>query len=213
VNGRGDLATLLVATRSKGKVRELIPLLNSRGFRPVTLDDVGIPSSSAEDHIETAATFEENAIAKARYFHAKSGMPTVADDSGLEVAALGGAPGVFSKRWSGSVAADGSELEANNRRKLLRELGNENNRAARFVCVAAFVDGERELIARGVTTGRILFEERGAGGFGYDPLFLSDDLGRTMAECDLEEKERVSHRGRAMHALLNLVQDVTRRVC
>jgi XTP/dITP diphosphohydrolase len=198
---------LLVATRSGGKMRELRSLLAPLGRTLVTLDDVGIVPGPEEDALEQFDTFEANALAKARYFARVSGLPTVADDSGLEVTALGGKPGVHSKRWSGSSAPDGPELEAVNRRKLLRELGDAADRRARFVCVAAYADGRLELIQRGETTGVILHRERGEGGFGYDPLFLSDDLGVTLAECGAEEKDRVSHRGRAFAALVARIVD------
>jgi XTP/dITP diphosphohydrolase len=193
--------SLLLATRSRGKLVELRSLLAPLVRRLLTLDDVGIAVSEAEDALERFETFEENALSKARHFAQVSALPTVADDSGLEVLALGGKPGVHSKRWSGSTAPDGPELEGVNRQKLLQQMQGTRDRRARFVCVAAYVNGSREVIVRGETTGVILERERGSRGFGYDSLFLSDDLGRTLAECSVEEKERVSHRGRAFGML------------
>ena len=198
--------TLLIATRSQGKLRELQSLLFPLGRILLTLNDAGIEAALEEDDLERFDTFEENALSKARYFARLSGLPTVADDSGLEVVALRGRPGVHSKRWSGSSAPDGPMLEAVNREKLLQEMVHANDRRAKFVCVAVFVDGAQEVISRGETHGTILRTERGSGGFGYDSLFLSDDLGRTLAECSIEEKERVSHRGRAFSGLLNELQ-------
>jgi XTP/dITP diphosphohydrolase len=197
---------LLLATRSRGKLRELRPLLSGFEFDLLGLDDAGIVPDAAEDELERFDTFEENALAKARYFARLSGLPTVADDSGLEVKELGGRPGVHSKRWSGGLLADGSEPEERNRARLIQELANKSDRRARFVCAAAYVNGGEELVARGETYGVIIDRERGSGGFGYDPLFLSDDLGRTLAECSVEEKEKVSHRARAFGELARRIQ-------
>ncbi len=128
----------------------------------------------------------------------------MADDSGLAVDALSGAPGVHSKRWSGRPDLDGQALDDENNRLLLARLGaaGSADRRARYVCAAAFVDGSRELVCRGETEGEITSDPRGANGFGYDPYFLSRELGRTFGEASREEKEIVSHRGRAFRALL-----------
>lgn len=195
---------LLVATRSLGKLSELRPIFAEAGVEMIDLDAAGLPEDAAvEEWLEVHGTFEENALAKARWFHERSGgRPTIADDSGLEVRALGGRPGVHTKRWSGRTDLSGRALDAANNRFLLDTLGDATDRRARYVCVAAYVDGARELTVRGETTGRILDAPRGTGGFGYDPLFLSDDLGVTFAEAERESKEGVSHRGRAFHALL-----------
>lgn len=234
---------LLLATRSAGKRRELEPMLRAHGWDVVDLDGAGFPERPAEeDALEAAETFEENALAKARHFHALSGLPTMADDSGLSCDALGGAPGVRSKRWSGraerdgaaragvalegtalegavleGTALEGAALDAANNAMLLAELAQASQlaaargavatRAARYVCAAAFVDGARELVARGETTGRILEGEEGTGGFGYDPLFFSDDLGAPFGMVTREEKARVSHRARAVEALLRKVDE------
>lgn len=161
-----------------------------------------MPVTPAEESIERFETFEENAAAKARYFFvASGGMPTVADDSGLEVFALSMAPGVRSKRWSNRPELDGRTLDEANNRHLLATLADSANRRARYVCVAAFADPRATLTARGETAGQVTREARGSAGFGYDPYFLSDDLGCTFGEAAPTEKSRVSHRGRAFRAL------------
>lgn len=194
---------ILLATRSAGKLRELRPMFESAGLELIDLDDAGLPELAEEAHIERYDTFEANAIAKARYFRERSGgLPVVADDSGLEVVALGGAPGVRSKRWSGREDLVGEALDAENNRKLLTALAGREDRRARYVCVVAYVDAERELLARGETGGRIVREPRGEHGFGYDPLFESRELGRTFGEVSGEAKARVSHRGRAFRRLV-----------
>ena len=200
---------MLLATRSEGKRRELEPMLQARGFEVVDLDGAGVSiDAAAEDALEQEPTFEGNALAKARYFHLRSGLPTIADDSGLSCDGLDGAPGVQSKRWGGRPELSGAALDAENNSRLLRELseagadGREVTRAARYVCAAAYVDGMRAVVARGETTGRILERAEGSGGFGYDPLFFSDDLGRAFGLVSREEKGRVSHRARALEALL-----------
>jgi XTP/dITP diphosphohydrolase len=195
--------TILLASRSEGKLRELRPLFSDAGYVVVDLAAAGIAERPDEEELEGRESFEENALAKARHFHRLSGgMPTVADDSGLEVAALGGAPGVRSKRWSGRRELSGQSLDDANNALLLQRLRDATDRTARYVCVAAYVDGAREMSRRGETSGRILEGPRGSGGFGYDPLFLSDELGATFGESTREAKERVSHRGRAMRALI-----------
>lgn len=193
---------LLLATRSPGKLRELRPLFAEAGFEVIDLAEAGIPEHADEEAVECFATFEENALAKARYFHARAGRPTVADDSGLEVIALGGAPGVLSRRWSGRTDLTGQALDDANNARLLEALASEEDRRARYVCAAAYVDGEREFVVRGATEGVILREARGSGGFGYDPYFFSTELGRTFGEATREAKEAVSHRGRAMRQLI-----------
>lgn len=192
---------VLVATRNAGKLRELRPMFAAIGLEVIDLDSAGIPETPDEDAIEAFDSFEANALAKARHFHrASGGLPTVADDSGLEVLALGGAPGVRSKRYAS--AAPGTSQSAANNARLLGALQHEADRRARFVCAVALVEATRELVVRGETTGTITRETRGAGGFGYDPLFLSDDLGETLAEAGAEAKARVGHRGRAFAALV-----------
>ena len=193
---------MLIATRSEDKVREIVPLLRHLPIRIIGLDEAGVPVTPAEDHIERFETFEENAAAKARYFHlASGGLPTIADDSGLEVVALSMAPGVRSKRWSNRPDLDGKALDEANNRHLLAALRDSPDRSARYVCVAAFADARATLTTRGETTGQITPAARGSAGFGYDPYFLSDDLGCTFGEAAPAEKSRVSHRGRAFRAL------------
>ena len=197
---------LLIATRSSGKLRELRALFNGAGIAVVDPVEVGLAEAAEEDDLENADTFEENALAKARYFARRAKRAVVADDSGLEVEALGGQPGVRSKRWSGRSDLVGLALDEANNARLLQALRGETNRRARYVCVAAFVDGATELTGRGDSSGVILDRARGRGGFGYDPYFLSDELGKTFAEASVEEKERVSHRGRAFRALIAALQ-------
>ena len=194
--------TVLLATRSAGKLRELRPMFRDAGIDIIDLTEAGIPESAAEDELETADTFEENALRKARHFHSMSRMPTVADDSGIEVLALGGLPGVRSKRWSERPELSGQALDDANNALLLGRLIASSDRRARYVCAAALVDTMGEIAVRGETAGRILETPIGSGGFGYDPLFLSEELGRTFAEVSLADKSRVSHRGRAFAALL-----------
>jgi XTP/dITP diphosphohydrolase len=172
------------------------------GFRMLSLDEAAIPERADEDALESEATFEQNAMAKARHFHRLSGLPTVADDSGLEVESLGGAPGVRSKRWSNRPDLVGQALDDENNALLLRRLGADGDRRARYVCAAAYCDGEMEFIERGEVSGRITAAPRGSGGFGYDPYFESDELARTFGEVSMEEKARVSHRARAFSKLL-----------
>jgi XTP/dITP diphosphohydrolase len=193
---------VLLATRSEGKLRELRPLFAAAGIGVQDLREAGLASSPEEDAVEAFATFEANALAKARYFHALSGRASVADDSGLDVAALSGNPGVRSKRWSGRDDLTGQALDDANNEKLLDALRGVDRPTARYVCAAAYCDGAREDVALGETTGVIVDEPRGEGGFGYDPYFLSDELGATFGESSREAKERVSHRGRAFRALL-----------
>ena len=178
-------------------------MFEQAGFTVVDLDGWGLPAEAIEDDLERFDTFEENALAKARYFYEVSGgIATVADDSGLEVRALGGAPGVRSKRWSGRSDLDGQALDDANNAKLLDALAGVADRAARYVCVAAFVGLDGETTRRGETAGTILVTPRGTRGFGYDPYFESAELGRTFAEVEGSEKALVSHRGRAVRALL-----------
>lgn len=195
---------MLLATRSAGKLRELVPMFREAGIVLVTLDEVGIPESDAENDLETADTFEENALIKARYFHRLARLGTVADDSGLEVSALGGAPGVRSKRWSGRANLHGTTLDEANNALLLERLADASDRSARYVCAAAFCDGREEFVERGEVTGRITRAARGSGGFGYDPYFAPAELGgdRTFGEVSAAEKARVSHRARAFAKLL-----------
>ena len=198
---------VVLATRSEGKLRELRPLFAGAGMAVHDLRDAGVNVSPDEELVEAFDTFEANALAKARYFHVLTGRPTVADDSGLEVEALRWAPGVHSKRWSGRRDLEGQALDDANNAKLLTALQGVAEPRARYVCVAAFCDGTREVVVRGETSGVIVRDARGAEGFGYDPYFLSAELGATFGESSREAKERVSHRGRAFRALLERLSD------
>jgi XTP/dITP diphosphohydrolase len=196
---------LLVATRSAHKVAEIRDIL--AGVPDLELLDLaaaGVAASPAEDTLEPHETFEENAVSKARYFFEATGLPTVADDSGLEVRALGGAPGVRSKRFAPDSHLQGLARDhANNQYLLsrLRELGSPDRRA-RYVCAAALVEPDRPpLVFRGEAPGVIVDEPRGEGGFGYDAYVLDLESGGTFAEMSADEKNRRSHRGKAFGAL------------
>ena len=197
---------VLVATRSAGKQRELRALFEAAGHEAEFPDDIGLWPEAAEDRLETADSFAENARRKAEYFARRSQRPTVADDSGLEVLYLGGAPGVRSRRFAGLDGPDEDVAAANNA-ELLRRLAGAagHRRAARYRCVLAYypAPGAGPLLFEGACAGQVLEEPRGTGGFGYDPLFLSVDLGKSFAEATPEEKASVSHRGRAFAALLD----------
>lgn len=201
----GVTGAVLVATRSAGKLRELRGLFAGAGLAVLSLDDAGVEAAAEEEHLETAETFEENALRKARYFHARSGLPTVADDSGIEVLSLGGAPGVRSKRWSGRPDLDGQALDDANNALLLQRLAGAPDRRARYVCAAAFCDGARSFAERGTVEGRITEHARGTNGFGYDPYFESVELAMTFGEAAPAAKARVSHRARAFGKLLQRI--------
>ncbi|KAF4513773.1 UNVERIFIED_CONTAM: hypothetical protein B566_EDAN011694 [Ephemera danica] len=176
-------------------MKELDALLAPLGFEVVTQGALGIPEAE-----EPHCTFVENALAKARHAARLSGLPALADDSGLCVAALGGAPGVHSARYAGEPKSD-----VRNNEKLLAELGERGNRAAHFVSVLVLVrhaEDPQPLIAEGEWHGEILPAARGDSGFGYDPLFYLAEFERTAAELDAATKNRLSHRGQAMQRLI-----------
>lgn len=191
---------VVFATNNAHKVTEVRAILAGSGFKVLTLAEAGLDI----DPEENGTTFEANAAIKARAVHALCGGWVVADDSGIEVDALGGAPGVQSKRYSEQGTA-----QANND-KLLRELKGRSDRTARFRCVLAVIDPDgNEAFADGRCEGTIAHELSGAQGFGYDPLFLPDDHpGRSMAELTMEEKNAISHRGRAFRELPRLLKGV-----
>jgi len=199
---------LLVATRSAGKAREVRRLLAAAGHEVVGPDEAGVMETTEEELLELADSFEANARHKAEYFARKTGLPTVADDSGLEVFSLGGAPGVRSKRWAGAGGTP-EQVDAANNAELLRRLRGAPaaKRRARYRCVLVMLrtPGAFPEVFEGTSNGVILEEPRGTGGFGYDPLFLSDDLGKTFGEAAAEEKDGVSHRGRAVRKLIEAV--------
>jgi XTP/dITP diphosphohydrolase len=189
------MKTIVVATKNRGKLREIQAALAGLDLKIRSLDDF----PSAPEVVEDGETFAENAGKKARAIAAHTGLPALADDSGLAVDALGGAPGVFSARYAGETADD-----AANNRKLLAALQNvpPAKRTARFVCVLALAfPGGRTVFAEGFCEGRIIDSLKGEGGFGYDPVFFSPELGITFAEATREQKLSVSHRGRALTAL------------
>ncbi len=186
---------LLIATRNPGKLAEIKALLSDLPFECVSLDEVGV----AQDVAETGDSFRDNAILKAQSYAQMSGLATLADDSGLEVDALGGEPGVRSARWAGPQASDMDRIRLLQER--LRGVAAEA-RTAQFRCVAAAatLDG-RLFTGEGIVRGVIISEPRGAHGFGYDPVFLLPELGRTLAELPKQAKNRISHRARAIETL------------
>ncbi len=193
-----------MASRNRKKLAELRRVLDAAGVSGLTLlslDDV----DAFDDAPETGATFEENALAKARDAFRATGLASVADDSGLEVDALNGMPGVLSARWSGSHGDD-----AANTALLLAQLSDvpDARRGAAFVSACALVSGPGAVVVRGVWPGSIVREPRGDGGFGYDPVFLPSGSDRTAAELGPAEKDAVSHRGRALTLLLPALREL-----
>ena len=196
---------LVLATHNPHKREELRAILQrelSNRIEILTLDDIRPPIGDIE---ETGTTLEENALLKARFVHERTNMPTVADDTGLEVDALGGAPGVYSARYSGEGAT-----YASNVRKLLQEMEGTEDRRAKFSTVIAHIDAKGgEQLFRGEVSGTIAREPRGANGFGYDPVFIPEESGgRTFAEMTDEEKNAISHRGRALRAFAKFLRGV-----
>jgi XTP/dITP diphosphohydrolase len=188
---------LVLATRNEGKLRELARILD---HKVIGLD--AFPD--APDVPETGATFEANALLKARAIASYTKMPAVADDSGLCVDALNGMPGVLSARWAGRHGADQANLSL-----LLAQVADipDHRRGARFVCAAALVvPGAGEWVTTGEVAGRLIREPRGSGGFGYDPIFQPDGFDLTTAEMTPEAKDAISHRGRAFRALAPYIQ-------
>ena len=204
----------LLATRSGGKLRELREIFSGFGLDVVDLSGLGIVETAAEDDLEQYDTFEENALAKTRYFFELSGgLPTFGDDSGMVVDALGGEPGVYSKRWSGRKDLMGRALDDANNAKLVARMKDALKRdpagytdAGRYVSVAAFKDATGEVVRRGEVEGRVLANPRGSGGFGYDAYFDAPDLGGTFAESTIENTAASSHRARAFRALLTALR-------
>lgn len=189
------LEKLVIASGNPGKVVEIEQML-----APLCIEVLPQRSLKISEAEEPFKTFVENALAKARHASFASGLPALADDSGICVEAMGGAPGVFSARFAGAPGSD-----ARNNARLLELLENSENRRAHYVCLMVLVrspDDPQPLIAEGLWHGEILRQPRGNQGFGYDPLFLDPALGRTGAELDPAQKNRVSHRGKAMAALL-----------
>jgi XTP/dITP diphosphohydrolase len=188
---------IVMASGNAGKIREIAKLLGGLGIEVVAQSDLGVVDAE-----ETGTTFKENSLLKARHAAAATGLPAIADDSGLSVDALDGAPGVYSARYAGPHGDD----EANND-KLLQELAGVDKRGAAFHCVATFVENDGgALLADGEWRGEILHERRGVGGFGYDPLFLVPDCNCSSAELTAEQKNARSHRGQALRKLVELIE-------
>ncbi|MBI2401296.1 MAG: non-canonical purine NTP pyrophosphatase [Gemmatimonadetes bacterium] len=202
-------APFLIATRSPGKRKEIVQILRDIPYRLVFPEDVGLVERAEEAGLETADSFEGNARRKAEYFARLSGVPTAADDSGLEVFSLGGQPGVRSRRFA-IVSGPPDQQDAANNAELLRRLAGAPapRRRARYRCVIAYFSRPDAIpmTFEGTCLGSIAQAPRGGGGFGYDPLFVSDDLGKTFGEATPEEKHAVSHRGRAFRALAQWLQ-------
>lgn len=189
------MTKFIIASNNAGKVRELDRILNPLGVAAVTAKSEGV---SLDDVEETGTTFAENARIKARAAFEKTGMPCIADDSGLMVDHLGGAPGVYSARYAGENATDADRIA-----KLLKNMEGvpEEKRAAHFISsICCIVDENTMIEVSGTCSGVIAFEPKGSGGFGYDPVFLMSG-GRSFAELTPEEKDRVSHRGNALRKL------------
>jgi XTP/dITP diphosphohydrolase len=195
---------LLFATRSKGKQDEARRLFHGSGIELVFPEQAGVFPGAEEDLLELHDSFSANARAKAEYFAKQTGLPTVADDSGLEVLSLGGEPGVRSRRWAGVEGTEAVVTAANNAYLIKRLRGApETKRRARYRCVLVLYRTPKAFpeTFEGACNGWILEEPRGAAGFGYDPLFLSDELDKSFGEATAEQKDAVSHRGRAIAAL------------
>lgn len=202
-------AKLVLATRNQGKVRELRALLAAEpALAGLDLETAVVDAVTAgcSEIPETGVTFEQNSLLKAREVSRQTGLPAVADDSGLAVEVLGGAPGIFSARWAGEQASD-----ENNRELLMQQLADvpEEHRAAAFVSVASLVTPEgAEHTAEGRLEGSLLTEARGEGGFGYDPILQPAGESRSTAELSMEEKNAISHRGKAFAALAPRIVEV-----
>ncbi|VEA67697.1 dITP/XTP pyrophosphatase [Serratia plymuthica] len=193
---------VVLATGNPGKVRELADLLADFGLNVVAQTELGVDSAE-----ETGLTFIENAILKARHAAQITGLPAIADDSGLAVDALGGAPGIYSARYAGVDASDQQNLD-----KLLVALKDvpQGSRSAQFHCVLVYMrhaEDPTPLVFHGSWAGEIAFESAGAGGFGYDPVFYVPELGRTAAELSRDEKSAVSHRGKALKLMLEAMRN------
>ena len=187
---------LVIASNNPGKLREFQHMLEPLGIEVVTQAQLGI-SEAEEPHV----TFIENALAKARHVSKLSGLPALADDSGICVTALGGAPGVYSARYAG----DSPKSDQANNDKLMQAMQGVADRRAHYYCVLVLVrhaDDPQPVIAEGEWHGEIAHQEQGEGGFGYDPLFWLPELGKMSAELSRDQKHAISHRGRAMQVLL-----------
>ncbi len=194
---------IVIASGNAGKLREIRRILEPLGFNIAPQSDFGVPDCP-EPHV----TFIENCLAKARHASLHTGLPALADDSGICVDALNGAPGVYSARYAGEPKSD-----QRNNEKLIAALKNESNRSAHYYCVIVLVrrpDDPQPLIAEGSWHGEIIDTPRGEDGFGYDPYFLLPEFGKTGAELDPDQKNAISHRGKALMALVEKLQATER---
>ncbi len=195
---------LVLSTRNKHKIKEVEAILNECLSSPVellSLDDIGLTGEIEEN----GTTFEENALIKARAAYEKSGIPAIADDSGLTVTALGGAPGIYSARYASLDGRDADDQE--NNLLLLKNLEDKSDRSAAYVCAIAYVGDGGEFTVRGEAHGRILHEAQGDGGFGYDPYFFSNDANACFGVIPAEEKNKYSHRRRALEAFAKIWEE------
>ena len=191
------IKTIVLATQNADKIKELCAIFAEFSVQVLTMEDFsGFPNVE-----ETGKTLAENALLKAQSIHKFTAMPAIADDTGLEVDALCGAPGIYSARYAGEDAT-----YADNVNKLLREMKNIKNRASRFATVTAFVDSKREIIARGEIQGTICEIPKGEAGFGYDPVFFVPAVNKTFAEMSAAEKNLISHRSLSLRALIEKLQ-------
>ncbi|MGE0806140.1 MAG: RdgB/HAM1 family non-canonical purine NTP pyrophosphatase [Burkholderiaceae bacterium] len=189
---------IVLASNNAGKLREMSALLAPLGLSLVAQAELGVPEAE-----EPFGTFIENALAKARHASRLTGLPALADDSGLCVDVLGGWPGVLSARWA--AQAGGEKSDAANNAQLIADLSDHADRSAHYYCVLVLLrsaEDPQPVVADASWRGEVIDAPRGAGGFGYDPYFLLPELGRTVAELDAATKNRISHRGQAMRALV-----------
>ena len=191
---------IIIATKNKGKLSEIKKLLSGLNIEVLSQDEAGV----FDDVIEDGTTFCENAYKKAHFIMKKTNLPTFADDSGLEVECLSGAPGIYSARYAGENATDSMKIE-----KLLNEMDKEESRAARFVCAICLVlPNENKYFFEGICSGEILKSPRGNGGFGYDPVFFVSEYNKTFSQLDIEIKNKISHRAKAINLLIKKIKEI-----
>jgi XTP/dITP diphosphohydrolase len=193
---------LVLATRNQDKLREIEPLFHGTQIRLVSLNDLGVAEKPEEDSLEGFTSFSENAVAKAQYFHDRTGLPMMAEDSGIRVDALDGEPGPRSKRYAPPEMQAEYGVDRANNIHLLRQLRDvaDEERTAHFHCTVAVVLEDETRVFGGRVDGILLREPRGEAGFGYDPLFYLPERGMTTAQLTVEEKNEISHRGQAVRA-------------
>ena len=191
---------IIIATHNKNKCSEILSEGIGDGIDFMTLDDFPLIGEIEE----TGNTLKENALLKARTVHSLTGLPTIADDTGLEVNALDGSPGVYSARYAGEDCSYNDNInKLLNNMKLIPEI----NRKASFITIMSYIDKNVELIAKGMVKGNITTEPKGVGGFGYDPVFYVPELNKTFAEITMKEKNKISHRGKAIRELFSLLME------